>query len=64
MSKTKVKFGRRINIYISIDTIGMLDTLTGNRSRFLEDFIIDSYRKKTKRIEKNLKKKGLLRTNS
>ena len=50
--KKKVKFGKRVNLYLSLDVIGMLDLLTDNRSRYIENFIKSKYETKMKRIEK------------
>jgi len=52
MAKNKVKWGKRINIYLSNDVIGMIDILTGNRSRYIEEFIKKAYEKKVNKIKK------------
>jgi len=45
-------FGRRVNIFLSNEAIGMIDILTGNRSGYIEDFIRNTYEKKIKRMKK------------
>ena len=50
--KKKVKYGRRVNLYLSNDVIGMLDLLTDNRSRYIENFIKSKYEMKMKRLKK------------
>lgn len=42
----------RINVYLSRDVVGMLDILTDNRSRYIENFIKSKYEIKMKRIKK------------
>ena len=51
--KLKTKFGKRVNLYLSNDVIGMLDLLTDNRSRYIENFIKSKYETKMKRLNKN-----------
>ena len=50
--KPKKKYGKRINLYISLDVIGMLDLLTDNKSRYIENFIKSKYEQKMKRLSK------------
>ena len=46
MTKKKVKFGKRITIYLSYEVINRLNKLSSNKSAFIEALINKSYDKK------------------
>lgn len=40
MARKKIKFGKRISLYLSNEAIVKLDNITKNRSRFIEKLIL------------------------
>lgn len=51
MGRKKVKFGKRINVYLSNETIKKVKTNNTNISALVERLILEDYEKKRRKME-------------